>query len=107
MMKKNRSRQGNYDDDKIDGPKKKKNGQRCLEKCCGCISCFSTLIGLALGVACIVLPYMATSMLDQHICAKFAWILDEIEKHQENLGEYCIQECILVLLGFFKTAYAN
>jgi hypothetical protein len=81
----------------------KKNGQRCLEKCCGCISCFSTLIGLALGVACIVLPYMATSMLDQHICAKFAWILDMIEKHQENLGEYCIQECILVLLGFFKT----
>ena len=81
----------------------KKNGQRCLEKCCGCISCFSTLIGLALGVACIVLPYMATSMLDQHICAKFGWILDEIEKHQENLGEYCIQECILVLLGFFKT----
>ena len=81
----------------------KKNGQRCLEKCCGCISCFSTLIGLALGVACIVLPYMATSMLDQHICAKFGWILDEIEKHQENLGEYCIQECISVLLGFFKT----
>lgn len=83
----------------------KKKGNRCLEKCCGCISCFSTLIGFGLGIGCIVLPYMASAELDTAICSnpEFAFVVNAIKDNKDNFGEYCTETCLSVLIGFFDT----
>ena len=79
----------------------KKTHNRCQENCCGCISCFSTALGFAAGAACVIIPYIAKTMLDQQICDKWLPIMTEATVNINNA--WCTKECLAAITAFIES----
>ena len=79
----------------------KKTHNRCQENCCGCISCFSTALGFAAGAACVIIPYIAKTMLDQQICDKWLPIMTEATVNINNA--WCTKECMAAITAFIES----
>ena len=84
----------------------KKTHNRCQENCCGCISCFSTALGFVAGAACVIIPYIAKTMLDQQICDKWLPIMTEakvLAKNNDNMAWLCTAECMAAITAFIES----